>query len=474
DLQQRIQNLLVDICRLIGVFNLDPNRALDIILDCFMSSVRFYWAFYIALLDASPWCQSQADSLKVAQLVGWKLQFYINGPASDHKYTDELTTMAALLITHRLIRLPDLYSMLSPATSEAVDKEYDAWLAKQKEDHLGAEGGGLLAKMGGLDDMEEEGETSQSAEEATANPSNQWANQHALLCAKLLAMGDAPSAMVYMKRFPHMTRVHQPLADLAARIVDASTIELYRRTNCVCAPVKPNLRVKTGLSASFSEPNSDAVDAWGLPCARHRSIVDTQHAQHVNYVLTPLITKSTDVFFYEKFWLLDAARRMPTARQISDIPRVLAPWLNIAFLRLHQLPAVITRLTRFCRYGLANGLGDASEWIGVLRAWILPSISFSAPSSGLSNELWLLVSTLPLAQRYELYSDWDAILTSGKPILPLVLADEACLGDGSGANLDSQSKSMSLDGALEDSDFGDGDGTAEHESSAGSLITPPY
>ncbi|KAJ2879370.1 THO2 plays a role in transcriptional elongation, partial [Coemansia aciculifera] len=126
DLQQRIQNLLVDISRLIGVFNLDPNRALDIILDCFMSSVRFYWAFYIALLDASPWCQSQADSLKVAQLVGWKLQFYINGPASDHKYTDELTTMAALLITHRLIRLPDLYSMLSPATSEAVDKEYDA------------------------------------------------------------------------------------------------------------------------------------------------------------------------------------------------------------------------------------------------------------------------------------------------------------------------------------------------------------
>ncbi|KAJ1670636.1 THO2 plays a role in transcriptional elongation, partial [Coemansia sp. RSA 25] len=357
DLQQRVRCLLVDISRLIGVFNLDPNRALDIILDCFMSSVRFYWAFYVALLDASPWCQSQAESLKVAQLVGWKLQFYINGPASDHKYMDELTTMAALLITHRLIRLSDLYSMLSPSTGEAVDKEYEAWLAKQREQHLGVEGGGLLAKMGGLDDMEEEGEDKRSDEDTTANSANRWANQHALLCAKLLAMGDTPSAMVYMKRFPHMARVHQPLADLAARVIDASTVDLYRRTDCVRAPVKPCLRIKTGLAVSCSELNSDAADAWRLPRARRGSISDAHHAQ-ANFVLTPLVTKPTDVFFYEKFWLLDAAQRMPTARHVSDVPRVLAPWLDVAFIRLHQFPALVTRLTRLCRYGLARGLGD--------------------------------------------------------------------------------------------------------------------
>ncbi|KAJ2690945.1 THO2 plays a role in transcriptional elongation, partial [Coemansia spiralis] len=76
DLQAHVRPLLTDIQRLIGVFNIDPNRALDIILDCFMSSVRFYWPFYVALLDASPWCQGASESLKLAQLVGWKLQFY--------------------------------------------------------------------------------------------------------------------------------------------------------------------------------------------------------------------------------------------------------------------------------------------------------------------------------------------------------------------------------------------------------------
>ncbi|KAJ2826678.1 THO2 plays a role in transcriptional elongation [Coemansia sp. 'formosensis'] len=219
DLQQCIRSLLVDVNRLIGMFSIDPNRALDIILDCFMSHVRLYWPFFIALLDASPWCQSPADSLKVAQLVGWKLQFLIDCRPSDYNSMDEstamdkptaideLTTVAALLITHRLIGLSDIYSMLQPSTGEAVDKEYEAWLAKQKGPQMG-DAGGLLAKMGGLEDMEEEGEDKHATEEDSSDSPDRWANQHALLCAKLLAMGDTQSALVYMKRFPNMVRVH--------------------------------------------------------------------------------------------------------------------------------------------------------------------------------------------------------------------------------------------------------------------------
>ncbi|KAJ2818888.1 THO2 plays a role in transcriptional elongation, partial [Coemansia furcata] len=361
--------------------------------------------------------------------------------------------------------------MLQPSTGEAIDKEYGTWLEKQKEQQLG-DAGGLLAKMGGLDDMEEEGEDKHAAEEDSTDSPDRWANQHALLCAKLLSMGDTQSALVYMKRFPNMVRVHQPLADLAARIVDASTVELYRRTDCVRAPVKSCLRIKTGIATPCADTSSDVVDAWKLPRARHGSIADA-HVQP-NVVLTPLVTRPADVFFYEKFWLLDAAQRMPTVRQLSDLPRVLAPWLNVAFLRLHQFPALITRLTRLCRYGLTRGLGNEAEWIGVLRAWILPSVSFSAPSAALSNELWLFISTLPLSKRYALYCDWDAILTSGRPMLPLVLPDEADSNNASaGATTDSQSNAMSLDGALEDSDPGDGDATCDMNS-AGSLFTPPY
>ncbi|KAJ2821771.1 hypothetical protein GGI24_004124 [Coemansia furcata] len=97
--------------------------------------------------------------------------------------------MAALLIMHRLVRLPDFHSILQPSTGEAIDKEYEAWLEKQKEQQLG-DAGGLLVKMGGLDNMEEEGEDKHAAEENSTDSPDCWANQHALLCAKLLSMGD--------------------------------------------------------------------------------------------------------------------------------------------------------------------------------------------------------------------------------------------------------------------------------------------
>lgn len=42
---------------LIGYFDLDPNRALDIVLDIFISHVTTHYAFFLALLRQSPWCR---------------------------------------------------------------------------------------------------------------------------------------------------------------------------------------------------------------------------------------------------------------------------------------------------------------------------------------------------------------------------------------------------------------------------------
>ncbi|KAJ2817401.1 THO2 plays a role in transcriptional elongation, partial [Coemansia sp. 'formosensis'] len=77
-------------------------------------------------------------------------------------------------------------------------------------------------------------------------------------------------------------------------------------------------------------------------------------------------------------------------------------------------------------------------------------------------------------KRYALYGDWDAILTRGRPMLPLVPPDETGSNKAStGTITDTRPNAMSLDGALEDSDPGDGDATCD-KSSAGSLLTPPY
>ncbi|KAJ1861851.1 THO2 plays a role in transcriptional elongation [Coemansia sp. RSA 2703] len=460
DLQSRVQNLLVDIKRLIGVFNLDPNRVLDIIIDCFMASIRFYWVFYVALLDASPWCQSATESKKVAQLIGWKMQLYTNGPASDHKYVDELSTMAALLITHQLIRLSDLYMMLHPVNSEDLNSEFEAWALNQKEQQSAGFGGSsLLSKMGGLEDTGEEGEDLGNVETVDTNVPSEWSNHHALVCGKLLSLGDTENALFYLKRFPNLARSHPSIADLVIRIIDISTIDIYRRTDCVRGPSKRGLSLRTGPDSSVTsgvDGDQLTVNAWGLPDVP--SLPATETLLSLTFMLSPIVNRPSEVFFYQNFWLFDAAHQLPRIDSVASIPHVLAPWLNISFQRLHLSPSLLTRLIRLCRYGMAHCSADESErtaWVGVLRSWILPAFSFCAPSAGLSNELWHLISALPIAQRYAIYDEWDAFLASAKPPLPHVYFGDSQPERGLGKlspNL--MSMDMALDDALEDDDEG--------------------
>lgn len=445
-LQSSIQNLLTDIKRLIGAFSIDPNRVLDVLIDCFMSGVRYFWAFYIALFDASVWCQSPENSQRIAQLLGWKLQFYIKGQASDYKYMDELTIVAALLISHGLIRISDMYLMLQPEVSAendgAMKAEFGMWCSQQKKAQE-EQTGGLLSMMGGLDDMAEGGDDSSKDAGSTNGLNNsEWANQHALLCAKLLALGDMTNGLLYLQKFPRMARVHQQLSDLVLRVVDAAIDPIYRQTDCVRAPAKQCIALKTPVTC---ESNSNDNNAWGLPnfatTAAHYS-----NANNMVCSLTPLIERPNEYFFYEQFWLLGPQKRLPEIRQVADIPNALAPWLNVAFQKLHQSSALLVKLIRLCRHGMSNSLGSESMWLGFLQAWILPAFSLSAPSSGLSNELWLVVSMLSIPMRYQIYESWDTILTSGKPLLP------AAAGFGSPSINDDDGEalmSMSLDGALE-------------------------
>ncbi|KAJ1720070.1 THO2 plays a role in transcriptional elongation [Coemansia erecta] len=458
DLQSRVQNLLIDIKRLIGIFNLDPNRVLDIVIDCFMASIRFYWVFYVALLDASPWCQSVTESKKVAQLIGWKMQLYANGPASDHKFVDELSTMAALLITHRLIRLPDLYMMLHPTNSEDLNAEFEAWASSQKEQQSAGFGGSsLLSKMGGLEDTGEEGEDMENADTTDANVPSEWSNHHALVCGKLLSLGDTENALFYLKRFPNLTRSHPSIADLVIRIIDISTIDVYRRTDCVRGPSKRGLTLRIGSDssvASGADGDQLTVNAWGLPDVP--SLPATETLLSLTFMLSPIVKRPSEVFFYENFWLFDAAHQLPRIDSVASIPHVLAPWLNISFQRLHLSPSLLTRLIRLCRYGMAHCSANESErsaWVGVLRSWILPAFSFCAPSAGLSNELWHLISAMPVAQRYSIYDEWDVFLASAKPPLPQIYFGDRQPERGIGKlspNL--MSMDMSLDDALEDED----------------------
>lgn len=47
---------------LVGYFDLDPNRALDIILDVFSVHLASHYSFFLSLLSCSPWAPVSNDT----------------------------------------------------------------------------------------------------------------------------------------------------------------------------------------------------------------------------------------------------------------------------------------------------------------------------------------------------------------------------------------------------------------------------
>lgn len=115
---------------LIGTFDLDPMRVLDIILDVFISMVTDYWDFFLELLLISPWGPStteidgtsilKANSI-VAQVIGFKFSYY-HRPNTKDQTAKGLLWIAALLVKHSVMELDFLYTHLGPDDGEIEDE----------------------------------------------------------------------------------------------------------------------------------------------------------------------------------------------------------------------------------------------------------------------------------------------------------------------------------------------------------------
>lgn len=87
---------------LIGCFNLDPNRVLDIILDAFEQRPRLESSF-VALIR-----RFLDNKLTLSQVMGFKFSFY-----EEEVTPESLYLLAAILLSNHLLHLKDLYSYVS-------------------------------------------------------------------------------------------------------------------------------------------------------------------------------------------------------------------------------------------------------------------------------------------------------------------------------------------------------------------------
>ncbi|RWS26655.1 THO complex subunit 2-like isoform X1 [Leptotrombidium deliense] len=329
---------------LIGCFNLDPNRVLDVILECFEYRPHLH-TFYIPLIE-----RFLNNSLTLSQILAFKFGFY-QSKEEREKDSDSLVTpesllnITALLLQSGLIKLDELYNYLSPADS-TIFEQYKEELTEAKS----------FAKKPlttfSPEDKANEDEKLAEFEKLHSSESNQKLG----LCLSCLRVGDWKTAKEIMKKMPDFYAVAEAkIAKQICNLIHFTLDKFYRDKSglpsAIISKIKPvELRTMSNESGLKQAENTSGL----------RDIV------------FPMIS-------------------------------ALGPYLHQDTL----LIAKIIRVGKSLMTG-TNSEQLKYDLLTVLDDAILPSMSLIGSNCGLSEELWQFVKNFSYGNRYRLYSNWKA------------------------------------------------------------------
>ncbi|XP_054259118.1 THO complex subunit 2 [Macrosteles quadrilineatus] len=202
-------NVLEHIKSLIGYFNLDPNRVLDVMLDSFEDRPEQV-DFFIPLIQ-----NYMSDSKTLAEVIAFKFSFYPNSTIPHSLYI-----VTALMLQHGVISLDDIYPWLSP-DDKIITRDWEKEIKKAKEH----------SRKLNILSAKHEKDSEQSEEKEDESDKFQHArNQKFGLCEALLEVGDWANCQVLSKRLPDFCVMDQPpIAKALCQLINSLIEPVYRK-----------------------------------------------------------------------------------------------------------------------------------------------------------------------------------------------------------------------------------------------------
>ncbi|XP_019513477.1 PREDICTED: THO complex subunit 2 isoform X5 [Hipposideros armiger] len=352
--------ILENIKSLIGCFNLDPNRVLDVILEVFECRPE-HDDFFISLLESY---MSMCEPQTLCHILGFKFKFYQepNGETPSSLYR-----VAAVLLQFNLIDLDDLYVHLLPADSCIMDEhKREIVEAKQIVRKLTM----VVLSSEKIDEREKEKE---KEEEKVEKPPD---NQKLGLLEALLKIGDWQHAQNIMDQMPpYYAASHKLIALAICKLIHITIEPLYRRV--------------------------------GVPKGAKGSPVDALQNKRAPKQAENFEDLRRDVF--NMFCYLGP--------HLSHDPILFAKVVRIgkSFMKEFQSDGSKqedkekTEVILSCLLSITDQV-------------LLPSLSLMDCNACMSEELWGMFKTFPYQHRYRLYGQWKNETYNSHPLLVKVKA----------------------------------------------------
>ncbi|OCF36409.1 hypothetical protein I316_01658 [Kwoniella heveanensis BCC8398] len=444
---ERANRVWSKIMGLIGYFNLSPPRVLDIILEIASCHVTIHWRFFLELLKCSPWgaaavaaavegkgkgkatrtwpaeelesigeALSQGGDRVLAQVLGFKFGFYKRPEGGDTPIG--LIYMTALLVKHGFVSLADLLPFLSPddAQMEDIHKKWQSTVSSRSGPS------NALSNSVLVDDDAPESSSSKAAESGGPPPKPPQEQRIQLLQA-LLAIGDLPSSLYFLSRFPWIAQSHTAIADLILKTFAYALEDLYRSYAGV-----PHEYI--GEDLGLSVPSPAVLDV-------EKEVIPTLHRPP-----PPETSIKRFEFFYP-----DWADNLEVWSSLEEIHTKGLRWLTLVRGLGGRDAAIMVKLCRIgavyfaslrkekeasefvTKWTVANPAQPTPQemrpWLDLIRISILPSLSGSGATAAFDIELWTLLKYFPYTVRYSLYGEWRDSTCSFKGRNPCLVAAHA-------------------------------------------------
>ncbi|GAA5854301.1 hypothetical protein JCM8547_001771 [Rhodosporidiobolus lusitaniae] len=413
---------------LIGNFDLDPSRTLDVFLDTFSDQVVEHYQFFLDFLTHSPWApkgkkkpssptngvagekgkgkatvnvgvEGEEGSDTIAQILGFKFAFYQGQDAPS--VPNNLYLATALLIWHGFVKLTDIWAHLSPSDEDLL-KIKSQYEAEQSALARSVGGANALAMAGALvDDEAPVKPTSSSSTSAAAStsaapppPPRPLPNQKLALLHALLTLGDLPHALFILSQYPFLVASSPDLADLLLRLLSVSLEPAYGSISVLRGEGEQYREELTAWRPKVS------VDAKG----EKKSVLPARKWELTGEAFP---NSRRDWTFFFPAW----KERAPKAGDWEEVLELLEKvYLPLTRVNVSRDMGVYTKVCRILRADLSTEPSPShprfTRWLDILRLYLIPGLSLLSNHASAALTLWDVLSLFPLETRFALYGEW--------------------------------------------------------------------
>lgn len=348
------QSIIMVIRSLIGGFNLDPNRVLDLILEGLESRPTNH-KFYTDLLKLFP-----CESTTVSELLGFKLRNY----SSNHKEAKGCYTTIALLLQANILQLSDIYNWLTPDDVVMIDEH-----SKEEQDakDFAKKANVVSTKDKDTDKEKQKEKEEEEKEQKDSRDFGQYnSNQKVQLCIALLEVGAWDNFLEISQRFPDYHMVSCPPVSLALCNLIHATLEPIYRKHCSLPA-----RLQGCVVEALNNIHAPA------PCHTFSEMIETAF---------PMILALGPHLFHDQGLAYKIIRTAKVAlKDVKTTDTTKDPFFY--------------------------------EFLSILDETLLPGLSMLEASPCLAEELWEVLKFYPYQYRYKLYGRWKNETSNQHPAL---------------------------------------------------------